>query len=953
MGSAIVALSCILLVNAAAPEDFATASSIRRTEHAPFYAVDGLPDTRWSSDTAKPTEWYQLDLGTVVSIDGVRIYWEGAFPLQYTLQSSEDGSEWQELYRQQDGTGGTEVREDLGGRGRYVRFLFTEPNFTHLYSIWEIEFLNPEARAALATQVRHVEESQQQKMEREQAVLRAQLSEAGVDEIIFVTRRQYKDMHWYANIGYYADDDQDTIYVHGAGLYKLHVPSGAVTPLIEDPDGTLRDPVVHYDGRTILFAWRKGGSRYFHLYTIQSDGSGLKQITSGEYDDFEPAWMPDGDIVFVSTRARRWVNCWYTQVATVHRCGRDGRNILSLSANLEHDNTPWPLPDGRILYTRWEYIDRSQVDYHHLWTMNPDGTNEMVYFGNMHPGGLYIDAKPIPGTQEVLTINSPKHGKPEHVGYVAIVNAKHGPDDPSAMHTLAEGLFCDPYPITSDLFMAARQDALAFVNRAGEVSVLHKLDKEQRPLKIYEPRPLIARPLEPVIPPKTDHTKRTGQLVLANAHVGRNMATVEPGQIKKLLVLEALPKPINYSGSMEPITYGGSFSLERVLGTVPVEEDGSAYVELPAHRSLFFVAMDADMNAVKRMQSFLTVMPGEVTSCVGCHEQRTQTFANPGSETLQALQRPPSAIEPIPGIPGVFDFPRDIQPILDKHCVSCHDYAAHGGGRFGPRAGGVVLCGDRGPVYSHSYVTLTTHGQVADGRNQPKGNRAPRTIGASASPLFQKIVEGHHDVELSPHEVDLVRYWIETGAPYPGTYGAMGCGAIGGLYAMEYRETDYEWPESVAAADVIENRCNACHGGMELPRYLAEEIPMPTDDDAQDNPRQYRNRHLLFNLTRPAMSLALLAPLAEDGGGYGLCKDGDGTPVFESANDAGYQSILAMCTAGQRRLETIKRFDMAGFQPPPPYIREMKRYGVLPKDLPSGAPVDPYAADRAYWRMFE
>ena len=145
-----------------------------------------------------------------------------------------------------------------------------------------------------------------------------------------------------------------------------------------------------------IASYRQGGTETYHLWEIQADGTGLRQLTDGIYDDIEPSYLPDGGIVFVSARARRWVQCWLTQVASLHRCDADGRHIRPLSANLEQDNTPWPLPDGRILYMRWEYVDRSQVHYHHLWTMNPDGTGQTVFFGNLHPGDVYIDAKPIP-----------------------------------------------------------------------------------------------------------------------------------------------------------------------------------------------------------------------------------------------------------------------------------------------------------------------------------------------------------------------------------------------------------------------------------------------------------------------------------------------------------------------------------------------------------------------------
>lgn len=774
------------------------------------------------------------------------------------------------------------------------------------------------------------------------------------EEIVFATRPIYEDGHWYASISYFARDANEKTYAKGGGLYVVDTDSGKVRTLAKDAEGTIRDPAVHYDGVTIVFSWRRGGTDSFHLYTIQADGSGLTQITQGEYDDFEPAWLPDGGIVYVSTRCRRWVQCWLTQVAVVYRCDANGGNITPLSANIEHDNTPWPMPDGRILYTRWEYVDRSQVDYHHLWTMNPDGTGQMVYYGNMHPSGLYIDAKPVPGTQEILFINSPGHGAREHVGHVALVHAALGPDEPSSLRNITGNGYRDPYPLDRDRFLAARGRRLVLLNREGHEKTLFTLPQNKQRLELHEPRPLRKRLREPVIPPRTDWTQTTGRLILSDVRMGRNMAGVEPGEITRLLVLESLPKPINYTGGMDPLTYGGSFTLSRILGSVPVEADGSAYFEAPANRALFLVAQDAQEDTVKRMQSFLSVMPGETMSCVGCHESRATAAPNAGQPHLAALGRAPSVITPIAGIPEVFDFPRDVQPVLDRHCLPCHDYTAHPGAAHGPRAGGVILSGDRGPMFSHSYANLTARLQVADGRDLAKSNLPPRSIGATASPLMEKLSGAHHGVQLPPEDLRIIRYWIETSATYPGTYAALGGGSIGGYYANEVTENDAEWPEGQAAAEAIKRRCVSCHEGTRsIPHTMADEngLSFWRLDDWTD-PRVLRTRHLVFNLSRPEFSLLLLAPLSVESGGYGLCRTEDGTPVIADRTDADWQTILALAEAGQQRLAEIKRFDMPDFAPPMPYVREMKRYGILPKDTDPNHPVDFRAADRAYWNSF-
>ena len=190
-------------------------------------------------------------------------------------------------------------------------------------------------------------------------------------------------------------------------------------------------------------------------------------------------------------------------------------------------------------------------------------------------------------------------------------------------------------------------------------------------MQCHEPRPVQARPREIIIPNRVDVSQPTGRLLLEDVYAGRNLEGVKPGEIKKLLVLQQLPKPVNFSGGMEPLTIGGSFTLAEVVGTVPVEPDGSAYFEAPALKSLFFVALDENDMAVKRMHSFTTVQPGETLSCVGCHEQRNA--APHFKPQIAALSRHPSTIQPVADVPSVLDFPRDVQPIFDKHCVSCHN----------------------------------------------------------------------------------------------------------------------------------------------------------------------------------------------------------------------------------------------------------------------------------------
>jgi len=794
-----------------------------------------------------------------------------------------------------------------------------------------------------------------------------------IERIVFAVR-QPKGPHWYENFGYAITNVNDKAYGSRGYLCKLELRTGKIALLLEDPRGAVRDPQVHYDAEKILFSYRKGGTDYFHLYEINADGSGLKQLTDGPFDDIEPVYLPDGGIIFCSSRARRWVPCWYTQVATLHRCDGDGENIRMLSSNIEQDNTPWMLPDGRIMYTRWEYVDRSREAFHHLWVMNPDGTGQMTFYGNLYPGDVYLDAKPIPGTDRIVMINSPNHGQAEHQGRISVVKTELGPDNKTAQNMInSERNFRDPYPISAELFLVAEKTRLLLMDSTGRTKELYRLSPElaQGGAWLHEPRLLRPRPREPVISPRTDLAKSAGQLIVLDIYHGRNMEGINRGAIKKLLILENLPKSVNFTGSMDPISYGGSYTLNRVLGTVPVEPDGSVNMKVPPLRSLQFIALDESDLAVKRMLSFMTVMPGEVTTCIGCHENRTKPpQAIPAT---QALKHPPSRIDQIQDMPEIFDYPRDIQPVLDKHCLNCHDVDTY--------AGRVLLTGDRGPMFTHSYFTLSARLQMADGRDLARGNYPPYTIGSSASPLMEKLSPSHYDVRPTPHELRMVKLWIDASATFPGTYASLGTGMIGPYAVLQYKtktEPDYSgWPSMKAAGDVLERRCDSCHTGKKkLPRHPADNLDLrlhhlvygegtprfwkppwvePYDDKLRigsnewmkkyADPRLQFSRHILYNLSRPAKSLQLLAPLAREAGGYGVCG-----PVFRSTDDADFKILLAVINEAKEYLEKIKRFDMSGFRPAPEYIREMKRFGILPTDHKPGDPIDVYETDRKYWQ---
>ena len=775
-----------------------------------------------------------------------------------------------------------------------------------------------------------------------------------VREVVFAVRVPGTD-HWYANFGFYSEPGREyppqrapggkvvprRIYKDGGQLVKVDLRTRKATVLLDDPAGAVRDPVVDLDGTTIFFSYRRGGSPFYHLHQIQADGTGLRQITDGPFNDIEPACLPDGGLVFCSDRSNRFVNCWITPVATLYRCERDGGDLRMLSSNVEHDNTPWPLPDGRFLYMRWEYVDRNQGVFHHLWTANPDGTGQMVYYGNMHPGTAMLDAKPVPGTRQVVASFSPGHGRVEHQGYVTLVDPRLGPDHRASARRISRGgpEYRDPYPVSPNCFLVAADNRLLAMNGKGQTEVIYTLPKSPKKVWLHEPRPLVARPRGRVVPDRTQRDDPMGTLFLGDIHVGRQMAGVPKGEVKELLILEQLPKPVNFSGGMWPTSAGGTFTLSRILGTVPVRPDGSAHFRAPALRSLVFVALDKNRLAVKRMHSFTTLQPGESMGCVGCHESRLTTplAHNPRPA---AMGREPDHITPIAGIPAVPDFPRDVQPVLDRHCVKCHNpdtYRAR-----------LDLSGDRTPLFSRAYWSLTRRGLYADGRNAMRANYAPRQVGSSASHILAHLDGSHHGAKPSIEERATIWAWIEAGAPYAGTYAALGSGMV----PVVFRE------------QVIGTRCAKCHGkpakrpiggrktfyqfggkGPALP--LVSSFGNLRDIRAQVGYYKFGQTptpQSLCNLDRPEKSPLLLAHLAKAAGGREL----GANTVFATTSDADYQTLLAAIQKAGEKLREVKRFDMPGFRPNDYYLHQMRRYGILR----AGDAENGYALDQAYWRSF-
>lgn len=787
----------------------------------------------------------------------------------------------------------------------------------------------------------------------------------GTEEIVFVERELYKDGHYYRNFGGDAIDPNDWYHApDGSRLCTFNLRTKKLTVVFEIAKGDIRDPRVNYAGDKLLMSYRKAATRNYNLYEINIDGSGLKQLTFGEkWDDFGPEYLPDGGIIFVSSRGKRFIPCNHSPNAQLFRMNGDGSGILCLSANNVRDDRPAVMRNGQIVYDRWEYVDAAIALYHDIWTMNPDGTSQMIAFG----GGVKIeienkmltyskcDPMAIPGSDKIVCTYSPPSGLRENAGHIMLIDLKGGPDafqnakqiSPTRNlgyhYVFPQGTpwygggrvgFRDPFPLSESCFLTAEDKNLIVMDDAGNTEIFYT-----GPKMVHDPRVLRSRPREPIIPGRIDLRKTNGTFVVTDVYLGRpkEMEGLTRGTIKSLLILEDLPKPVSYFSLPGLLSMDGTHTLRRVLGTVPVEADGSAAFEAPAQRALYFVALDENGIAVKRMQSYTMIMPGETQSCLGCHEHRTATATpNAKRDTLLALTKPPHKIQPIPNVPEVFDYPRDIQPIWDRHCVSCHNPDK--------LSGRVNMTGDRAEWFSQSYYALFAFKQVKDmfGRYAYElREHKPYGFGTGASPLMKKIDTRHHEVQLTEQERDTVRLWIEASATFTGTYAVWNTPATAVAGALV---NNGNVMIGKPLEGIILNRCILCH---DTAATIGRRVRKPR----MNSPKHCWN---LYNLSHPEKSMILLAPLEKDAGGYGWCTDeyGNRNLVFRDKSDPDYQFILKAIYAAKERQERDKtcRPDLPGFRPNPHYVRWMKHWGILPEtfDLDKD-PVDVYAIDRAYW----
>jgi hydrazine synthase alpha subunit-like protein/WD40 repeat protein len=614
--------------------------------------------------------------------------------------------------------------------------------------------------------------------------------------ILYVVRPQYlRDHHNTATM--FQTGEINTASFRGGGAVKIvdFGRGGEVTALIEIPEGVARDPDIAFDGKTILFSMRRNRADDYHLYEMNRDGSQLRQLTFGSgVSDIDPIYLPDGRIMFTSTREPKFCMCNRHIMGNLFTMNGDGSNIQQIGHSTLHEGHPTLMPDGRVLYDRWEYVDRNFGDAQGVWTVNPDGTNHAVYWGNnTNSPGAVLDTRIIPDTERAVVTFSSCHDRPW--GAIAIIDRRIGLDGrtpvirtwPADAVDLVEvgnydtfikikRKFEDPYPLSEIYFLASGMTG------EGERTGIWLLDTFGNELLLhtdgpgcFDPLPAAAREKPPVIPSRVDLTKNHGSFYISNVYEGTGMERVSPGTVKYVRVVESPEKrywtrqAYNGSGTQAPGMAWDDFNNKRIIGTAPVDPDGSAYFSVPADSFVYFQLLDEQGMMVQSMRSGTIVRPGETAGCVGCHDNRRGGV--PPTEQRAATLRGPSRLEPWFGPTRNFAYTTEVQPVFDKHCVECHDYGTEGGKKLN-------LAGDLGLVFNTSYGELRSKGYVKVVGAGPFRTQLPKSWGSHASPLVKVLTEGHQDstldeqLELTPEEFDRIVTWIDINAPYYPDYGS-------------------------------------------------------------------------------------------------------------------------------------------------------------------------------------
>lgn len=654
-------------------------------------------------------------------------------------------------------------------------------------------------------------------------------------EIAFLKRRRFICQMLHEYIGYYYDYAD----LAGGGVFVLEAPGRSLRTRdlvgMSLPRGAYATLAADHAGKTLYFGFAEvrpverrhavgkdwtilpsadqvppelnyySPSRSaFHLYAVDAKGGDPRQLTSGCEDDFDPCPLPDGRLIFMSSRRGGFCRCDNPfepiPTHTLHRLDPADGQVETLSWHETNEWHPAVLSDGRIVYCRWDYVDRSAAHFHGLWVCEPDGANPRILFGNYTKDiSACFQPRAIPGSQRIAFLAGAHHA---NVGGSLVLldparvqlDGQTGEDRFESLERLtpevcfpetSEGwpasFFHSPCPLSENYFLVAfsfdplpgmsgltRDDSetgIYYFDRFGNLELLFR----QPGICSLAPVLLAGRRVEPQIPGTTelalgDHEGEEGEFLLADVNWSLlPLPAARP--VRQLRVFQILPKQSTHVANQPRIGYANAESARMLLGTVPVEEDGSAYFRAPAGKPLYFQAVDGQGRAVQSMRSVTYLQAGERRGCVGCHEGPA---AAPPMRPPLAAQRAPSAIQAGPDGTLPLSYPRLVQPVLDRHCIGCH---AAGQPSDGSQ---LLLSGEVTGTFTRSYDNLRPFVRWYEwgGETISETVTRPGRCGADASPLTAILQDADHQPHLDMPREDLLRLylWLDSNAPFYGSY---------------------------------------------------------------------------------------------------------------------------------------------------------------------------------------
>ncbi len=601
------------------------------------------------------------------------------------------------------------------------------------------------------------------------------------------------------------------------GKNKNNLPEMKVLFKPESPS-FLGDLDLHFDAeKALVSTYTKDGP--FNVFELDLKGAAegkaagklLKELLprEPEAEHYDACYLPDDSLIFTSSMCYTSVPCMQgtRRVTNTYRQNKNGA-IRRLTFDQEHNWCPTLMPNGQILYNRWEYTDVPHVPGRILFTMNPDGTLQRAFYGSnsLWPVSMMY-ARPIPGsTTKFAAIVTGHHGVPR-MGELVLFDVEKGRTeeygavervcgypkfvksrtDKKYYSTLTGDNIVDeswpkflhPYPLSEDFYLVAAQPdksalwGIYLVDRFENMILL----AESNHFACFEPVPWKKSERPPMIMDRVDLSQKEASVYIQDLYNGQGLAGVPRGTVKNLRLYSYSYHYPENGGQNAIIGVDGPWDVRQVIGTVPVNSDGSALFTVPANTPIAIQPLDENGAALQQMRSWFTGMPGEFVSCIGCHEDQNSTSAAASSAFRSKAE--PARIVPWYGPMRGFSYEREVQPVLDHYCVACHDGQDHHWGTipFDLRGGKMVtdyktafLTGKpHFGRFSTSYLNMHRYVRRM-GLESDFHVFTPCEYSANTTELFQILKNGHYGLQLDAESWDRIITWIDMNAPYYGTW---------------------------------------------------------------------------------------------------------------------------------------------------------------------------------------